>query len=427
MRILIFSVSEFYGAARIPRALQQAGFEVATLCFRDNLLAQTRFVDRRFYLPSSVLTRRLGVAILESLIRAIHAWAPMLIIPGDEPVVRFLYRLVHVAARRRVTGVDERIVALLNASLGDPASFAARINKHLAQATARRLGIRAPAQQAVTTAADALEFAREHGYPVVLKRAFGFGGDGVRVCSNGGALNDAFRFLRAGPGPVRRMSDLARRSLLGPLATSWYPRDNSIDVQAYIPGMTAMYPLIAVAGEILSGYAALKERVHPAPNGPSSVVRFVKQPEMADAARLLMAEFGHSGFASLDFVIHETTGDPYFIECNPRLSPICHLGAESGVDLCEALWRTMTGADRLLPSIVREGEVVALFPQEWIRDPSSPYLRTARHDVPWDDPVLLKALVNSAAVQSGAGRPSNGAGVLKGGGSPVLVGSRGTG
>ena len=37
----------------------------------------------------------------------------------------------------------------------------------------------------------------------------------------------------------------------------------------------------------------------------------------------------------------------------------------------------------------------ALFPQEWLRDPQSKYLTTnALHDVPWDDPQLLKGYVD---------------------------------
>jgi hypothetical protein len=41
------------------------------------------------------------------------------------------------------------------------------------------------------------------------------------------------------------------------------------------------------------------------------------------------------------------------------------------------------------------GDVVALFPQEWMRDPASPYLTNAFHDVPWDDPALIRAWMES--------------------------------
>ena len=34
-------------------------------------------------------------------------------------------------------------------------------------------------------------------------------------------------------------------------------------------------------------------------------------------------------------------------------------------------------------------EMIALFPNEWMRDPHSPFLRSAYHDVPFDDPALI--------------------------------------
>jgi hypothetical protein len=36
-----------------------------------------------------------------------------------------------------------------------------------------------------------------------------------------------------------------------------------------------------------------------------------------------------------------------------------------------------------------------LFPQEWLRDPSSPYLHSGYHDVPWDQPDLVRACVRN--------------------------------
>jgi hypothetical protein len=41
-------------------------------------------------------------------------------------------------------------------------------------------------------------------------------------------------------------------------------------------------------------------------------------------------------------------------------------------------------------------DVVAIFPREWQRDPVSPYLKSAHHDVPWDDPAVVRASLLSA-------------------------------
>jgi hypothetical protein len=37
--------------------------------------------------------------------------------------------------------------------------------------------------------------------------------------------------------------------------------------------------------------------------------------------------------------------------------------------------------------------VIAQFPQEWMRDPGSPYLRDCPSDVPWDDPEVFEAML----------------------------------
>jgi hypothetical protein len=40
-----------------------------------------------------------------------------------------------------------------------------------------------------------------------------------------------------------------------------------------------------------------------------------------------------------------------------------------------------------------EEDLVAHFPQEWLRDMGSSHLRTLRVDVPWDEPELIEAML----------------------------------
>jgi hypothetical protein len=68
------------------------------------------------------------------------------------------------------------------------------------------------------------------------------------------------------------------------------------------------------------------------------------------------------------------------------------MGWLSGSDLCLALHHHLAGIEIPAPSAPRQ-EVVAHFPNEWRRDPQSPYLLNAHHDVPWDDPGLLGKMV----------------------------------
>jgi hypothetical protein len=49
---------------------------------------------------------------------------------------------------------------------------------------------------------------------------------------------------------------------------------------------------------------------------------------------------------------------------------------------------------REMPSVT-EKDTIALFPQEWHRNPQSEFLRSAYHDVPWDQPALLRTSIKS--------------------------------
>jgi hypothetical protein len=66
------------------------------------------------------------------------------------------------------------------------------------------------------------------------------------------------------------------------------------------------------------------------------------------------------------------------------------------VDLCAALAAALRGEP--LPAQAATGEAeIALFPQEWLRDPASLSAATRFLDVPWEDPALLRAMVNTPA------------------------------
>ncbi len=59
--------------------------------------------------------------------------------------------------------------------------------------------------------------------------------------------------------------------------------------------------------------------------------------------------------------------------------------------MAAALAGSLTPASRWPRPLLTENPVIALFPQEWQRDPDSPWLHSAYPDVPWDDPGVLRA------------------------------------
>ena len=71
------------------------------------------------------------------------------------------------------------------------------------------------------------------------------------------------------------------------------------------------------------------------------------------------------------------------------------MGGLVGVDLSAALAAALEGRHYSGRTDLPPGEehLIAEFPQEWLRDPGSSYLREARTDVPWDDVEVLRAML----------------------------------
>ena len=109
----------------------------------------------------------------------------------------------------------------------------------------------------------------------------------------------------------------------------------------------------------------------------------------------LVSGFGMSGMFATECVIDARVGDAYLIEVNRRVTPGLHVGARIGVDPGAALYAALTGTQSTSRSDPAPGEegVNVHFPQEWLRDPASAYLRDYPVDVPWEDSGLVEAML----------------------------------
>lgn len=87
--------------------------------------------------------------------------------------------------------------------------------------------------------------------------------------------------------------------------------------------------------------------------------------------------------------------EPLLIEVNRRMLPATHGGATVGIHLARALAVVGSGRawDGPTDLAVGPGPRMALFPQEWYRDPDSEWLRTLASDAPWHDPALFAAML----------------------------------
>lgn len=360
--ILMFSPS-WMAPARLPEALADAGFQVGSYCHANSFLAKSAFNSYLVAIPAA------GSAF-PNLVAAVRAQRPDILIPACELAIRFLHNIVDAAAGGRLDGTFADVLHLVERSLGDPALQRRANSKIAAHGVAQELGIAVPRQRVAASFEAALDGAAELGYPLVVKPEFGFAGSGVAICTTPGELQQACQIDPRGGG------------------APWV-------LQQYQPGARAMQASACWQGEVLETITLAKERTHPEPTGPSAVVRMVDAPEAEAAARELVRHYRVSGFCSIDFVLDEPTGRAVFLEMNMRPSAGCTLGRLWGRDHGKALSCRLRGVDFARAAVADGPQRVALFPNEWLRDPHSVHLSRDYHDVPWRDPALLKAYVDA--------------------------------
>src|SRR5450432_1095603 len=372
---VILSLRNWLGASRLPKAFQRAGWEVSTLSFPSLLLDRCRSTSAQFFLPDRGSEEDLVAAARQALV----AIRPTIVIPGDEAATELLQAVAATACRELPEG--DPLLVLLRDSLGDFSKHAVLRDRRALADLAALLGVRAPAHAVVCSKDEAYAFAEKHGRLVVLKAEESFAGLGVSICKDGDALDAALTRL---------------------VAKTPHALSSGVLMQSFVPGTTTMRTVVAWRGQVLAGLSAIKVETHPSPTGPSSVVEFIEHPEMMKTVQQMIAALGFSGFASLDFIL-DAAGDAHLLELNARPTPICHLGHYLGQDLCLRLREAVMGIAGSDCDPAGLPKKVVLFPQEWIRNPSSPHFNDAFHDVPWEDPDLVEALVILARGQMRGG------------------------
>lgn len=369
-------------------ALASAGCKVEAICPSGHPLAKTRAVQQpRLYR---------GLTPLKSFADAIAATMPNFIIPGDDLATRHLHQIHHRAQQKGKAGVA--ICELIERSLGSPESFPVVYARTGFMELARDEGIRAPETQVVANISDLKNWIDRMGLPMVLKADGTSGGDGVRVVHTPEEAERAFRKLQSPPLLARAV----KRALIDRDNTLVWPsllrRRSVINLQAFVAGHEATSTIACWKGTVLASlhFEVLKKV---GSTGHATVVRLIEHPEMSAAAEKIARRLDLSGVYGLDFMLEARTGNAYLIEINPRTTQVGHLPLGPGRDLPAAFYAALTGKSVQPAPQVTENDTIALFPQEWKRDPASPFLVSGYHDVPWEEPALVRACVNKLRKQ----------------------------
>jgi len=375
----------WFPTVRLAMSLNNAGCTVDAVCLPHHPLQTTR-VARRTYLYR-------GLAPLRSIESAITSSNPDLIIPADDLAAMHLHAIYQREVDRGRKGA--LTCKVIERSLGSASSFPVVHDRTKFLEMAQEEGIRVPRSEVLTDINQVREWAARASFPAVLKSNGSSGGVGVRIVHTPEEAEHAFRALHAPPLLARA----AKRALLdGDKSLVWpslMRKRALVSAQSYVAGREATSAIACWNGRLLASLH-FEVLTKSSPTGHATVMRLIDNREMLIAAEKIVRRLNLSGLVGLDFMLEDQTGNPYLIEINPRATQVGHLALGPGCDLPAALYAAMTGEEVRGARKVTENKVIALFPQEWKRNPDSPYLRSGYHDVPWEEPELVRACVLSA-------------------------------
>lgn len=386
--LLVATTDRWFPTARLGIAMARAGFSVEAVCPSGHPLESAGAVTRMY--------RYNGLAPLRSFARAIGACRPNIIVPGDDLAARHLRELHR---RDQSRGNSGSVCALIEHSVGDPKTFPLLFARAGFMELVRAQGIRGPKTEVIASSGDLKAWAEDAGFPMVLKADGTSGGDGVKIVYTLKEAEGAFRRLVRSPLLARALKRtlLDRDSTL--LAKSIFRRRSVVNAQVYVAGSEATSAVACWRGTVLAAlhFQVIKKAQS---TGHATVMKLIENAEMSSAAEKMVRQLSLSGLHGFDFMLEANTGNAHLIEINPRSTQVGHLTLGPGRDLPAALYAAVSGEPLKLVSTMTERDTIALFPQEWIRDSGSPYLRSAYHDVPWEEPALTRACILSHCQQS---------------------------
>jgi hypothetical protein len=371
-------------------ALAKAGCAVEVICPSRHPITKTKIGIKTHAYE--------GLAPLRSFAAALAAAQPDLIIPTDDLATYHLHSLYRLERTKNQT--DCSTCSLIERSLGSAESFRFAYSRAAFLQLAREENILAPRTDAISNLDDLKNWLLQNGLPAVLKVNETSGGLGVRVVCTFEEAECAFRSLQTPPALLRavKRSLIDREASL--LRSALFRRRPGVNAQVFVAGEEATSTIACWHGKVL---AALHFQVidRRGPGAPATVLRLVENPDISSAVEKIARRLTLSGLHGFDFMLQDQTGTPYLIEMNPRATQVGHLALGPGRDLAAALYAALSGkAVRPAPKVT-ENDTIALFPHEWIRDPESPFLRSAYHDVPWEEPELVRDCVKASARQRG--------------------------
>lgn len=378
-KVLLFHTQHWQNAARLAMAFRQLGCCVEALCLRNNLLTKLHSVSKIYkYAPLNPM---------RSLRSAITAADPSIVIPCDDGAIAQLIRLHDGESGTSPT--SRQVKSIIGRSVGSVTGYTRLATRGKLPSIAADAQVPVPRTELVATVEELTCRLERIGFPAVLKADYSWSGYGVRMAYNQMDAVRAFRRLngvRAKLGAIRR---LFRDHDLEIMHQRFGNRLSALTLQSFVPGKDANAAVACWEGKVLA-CTCVEVLLTRNKAGNATVFRIIDNAKMLETVTKVIELTKVSGFIGFDFILEANTGRPLLIEINPRPTQINHLALGAGRDLAAALIAVASGEPSPHRPPVTERDTIALFPHEWHRDPESSFLRTAYHDVPWEEPELIR-------------------------------------
>ncbi len=376
-KILLATTGHLASTARLAIELNDAGASVSFIAPKTHPGRVLGFLACR-YVYRSMSSRT-------CLERAIRDAYPDLIIPCDERTVRDMQAIA------RTTG-DDRIKQIIERSMCPEGNFGILTSRAQLISLAEQCGVTVPRSAGLPDLAALSAWTANELAPFVLKSDGSWAGFGVRIVSDLDAASGIYkRVARRMPLRLAIRESLLEGDHFG-LRTWWRRERPSVSAQSYINGWPANIGVACWQGEVLAT-SCVQAVSTASPTGPSTVARIIENAEMVTAATRLVEALGLSGMVGFDFMIERASGKAYLIEMNPRNTPICAVRLGGNRDLPEALAARIAGRPVRQRPVRADRDVIAFFPDAWREDPANHLLYHGYHDVPWDEPELIRRLM----------------------------------
>jgi acetyl-CoA carboxylase biotin carboxylase subunit len=315
-RILVANRGEI--ALRIIRACRELGVEsVAIYSEADRGARYLELADEAYCIgPAKAADSYLKIA---SVISAAEVGNVQAIHPG----YGFLAENAHFNEICRSCKID---------FIGPSPEAMARLgDKNAARDLARQTGVPVvPGSQGVIASEDeALRFAHEVGFPVLIKAVAGGGGRGMRVASNDLALKSALQQARAEAEAAFGNGDVYLEKYVE------HPRH--VEVQVLADHHGNVVHLWERDCSVQRRHQKLIEE------SPSPSISNETRSAMCDAARRLIQAASYTNAATVEFIV-DKNGNYYFIEVNARIQvehPVTEM--VTGIDLIKWQIRVAAG------------------------------------------------------------------------------------